>query len=101
MKRIVFTRIHALIGLPVIFLGAMIVARPAFPLRAGSAPADRATRAAATAKTSPGGKLETPAAPPYIVIGFVGGFIRHDDPVHSEVQLAARLRREYPADVDV
>ena len=39
--------------------------------------------------------------PPVIVIGFVGGFIRHDDPVHSEVQLAARLRKEYPSGVDV
>lgn len=38
---------------------------------------------------------------PAIVVGFVGGFIRHDDPVHSEVQLAARLRQEYPAGVDV
>ncbi len=39
--------------------------------------------------------------PPFIVIGFVGGFIRHDDPVHSEVQLAARLRKAYPSGVDV
>jgi len=39
--------------------------------------------------------------PPAIVIGFVGGFIAHDNPVHSEVQLAARLRKEYPAGVDV
>jgi hypothetical protein len=39
--------------------------------------------------------------PPAMVIGFVGGFIRHDDPVHSEVQLAARLRQEYPSGVDV
>jgi hypothetical protein len=39
--------------------------------------------------------------PPAIVIGFVGGFIAHDDPVHSEVQLAARLRKQYPAGVDV
>jgi hypothetical protein len=38
---------------------------------------------------------------PAIVIGFVGGFIKHDNPVHSEVQLAARLRKEYPAGVDV
>jgi hypothetical protein len=36
-----------------------------------------------------------------IVIGFVGGFIAHDNPVHSEVQLAARLRKEYPTGVDV
>jgi hypothetical protein len=39
--------------------------------------------------------------PRVIVIGFVGGFIRHDDPVHSEVQLAARLRKAYPSTVDV
>jgi hypothetical protein len=38
---------------------------------------------------------------PVIVIGFVGGFIKHDDPVHSEVQLAARLRQAYPTGVDV
>ncbi len=39
--------------------------------------------------------------PPALVIGFVGGFIRHDDPVHSEVQLAARLRKAYPSGVVV
>ena len=44
---------------------------------------------------------EPSTKPPAIVIGFVGGFIAHDNPVHSEVQLAARLRREYPAGVDV
>jgi hypothetical protein len=38
---------------------------------------------------------------PIIVVGFVGGFIRHDDPVHSEVQLAARLRKAYPSGVVV
>ena len=39
--------------------------------------------------------------PHVIVIGFVGGFIKHDNPVHSEVQLAARLREAYPQAVDV
>jgi pimeloyl-ACP methyl ester carboxylesterase len=39
--------------------------------------------------------------PPVIVIGFVGGFIRHDNVAHSEVQLAARLRKAYPVGVDV
>jgi hypothetical protein len=34
-----------------------------------------------------------------IVIGFVGGFVRHDDLVHSGVQLAARLRQDYPTGV--
>jgi hypothetical protein len=38
---------------------------------------------------------------PAIVVGFVGGFIAHDNPVHSEVQLAARLRQEYPTGVNV
>jgi hypothetical protein len=44
---------------------------------------------------------DTLPKPPDIVIGFVGGFIAHDNPVHSEVQLAARLRKEYPTGVDV
>ena len=44
---------------------------------------------------------EVSAAPPVIVVGFLGGFIKHDNLVHSEVQLAARLRKEYPAGVDV
>jgi hypothetical protein len=39
--------------------------------------------------------------PPVIVIGIVGGFIRHDNLAHSEVQLAARLRQAYPLGVDV
>ena len=42
-----------------------------------------------------------PHRPQAIVIGFVGGFIAHDNPVHSEVQLAARLRKEYPTGVVV
>ena len=42
-----------------------------------------------------------PTAPQVLIIGFVGGFIRHDNMVHSEVQLAARLRKAYPSGVDV
>jgi hypothetical protein len=38
-------------------------------------------------------------SPPIIVIGFVGGYVRHDDLVHSGVQLAARLRQDYPSGV--
>jgi hypothetical protein len=41
------------------------------------------------------------ASPPVIVIGFVGGFVRHNDAVHQEVQLAAHLRNEYPARMQV
>jgi pimeloyl-ACP methyl ester carboxylesterase len=34
-----------------------------------------------------------------IVIGFVGGFVKHDDMVHSAVQVAAHLRKDYPSGV--
>src|SRR5580704_15423233 len=40
-------------------------------------------------------------ASPVMIIGFLGGFVRHDNLVHSEAQLAARLRQEYPSGVDV
>jgi hypothetical protein len=43
----------------------------------------------------------TRMTPPVIVIGFVGGFIKPDNLVHSEVQLAVRLREAYPMGVDV
>ena len=33
--------------------------------------------------------------PPGIVIGFVGGLVRHDDTMHAEVQLANRLEHDY------
>lgn len=34
-------------------------------------------------------------SPCLIVIGFVGGFVAHDNPIHHEVQLAIRLRKEF------
>jgi hypothetical protein len=43
----------------------------------------------------------TNPVPPAIVIGFVGGFIRHDDLNHGPVRLAARLREDYPSGVYV
>lgn len=39
--------------------------------------------------------------PKTIVIGFVGGFVRHDDAAHREVQLANQLRKDYPQGVNV
>lgn len=36
---------------------------------------------------------------PVLVIGFVGGFVKHDNLVHSPVQLAAHLRADYPSGV--
>jgi hypothetical protein len=35
------------------------------------------------------------APAPVIILGFVGGFVRHDNPHYSEVRLAARLRQRY------
>ena len=40
-------------------------------------------------------------ASPVIVIGFVGGYVRHDDRVHMEVQLVERLREEYASNAFV
>ena len=34
----------------------------------------------------------------YILVGFAGGFVRHDDPRHGPVQLAQRIRQEIPKD---
>jgi pimeloyl-ACP methyl ester carboxylesterase len=39
---------------------------------------------------------ETTAAPSNIVIGFVGGFVGHDDPHHGPVELAQQIRRTVP-----
>ena len=41
------------------------------------------------------------ASPRVIVIGFVGGFVRRNDTVHQEVQLAAHLRAQYPTRMQV
>jgi hypothetical protein len=43
----------------------------------------------------------TQHAPPAIVIGFVGGMVRHDDAVHTEVQIAQDLRKKYAEGVYV
>jgi len=49
--------------------------------------------------TSPIRELEAP--PTAIVVGFVGGFVHHDDRVHTEVQLVERLREEFAPGVAV
>ncbi len=41
------------------------------------------------------------STPPNIVIGFVGGFLSHDNSVHGGVKLAARLHEDYPSGVYV
>ena len=42
-----------------------------------------------------------PARPTVIVIGFVGGLVGRGNAVHSEVQLATRLRNDYTSGVQV
>jgi hypothetical protein len=42
-----------------------------------------------------------PPRSPAIVIGFVGGMVGRSNAVHSEVQLATRLRDDYPTGVKV
>jgi len=41
------------------------------------------------------------SSPTSIVIGFVGGHVRHDDPIHQEVRLATHLRKDYSSGVEV
>jgi hypothetical protein len=50
---------------------------------------------------SPAAAGERSAMSPVIVIGFVGGFISHDNLIHGGVQLAAHLRKDYPTGVHV
>ena len=40
-------------------------------------------------------------SPTVIVIGFVGGFVHHNDKVHQEVQLANHLSKDYPSRMEV
>jgi pimeloyl-ACP methyl ester carboxylesterase len=40
------------------------------------------------------------ASPTILVLGFVGGFVRHDEPRHPEVQLIRHLRQEYGGRVE-
>ena len=42
-----------------------------------------------------------PASPSCIVVGFVGGFVRHNNPNHGPVQLAERIERNVPKDTFV
>jgi hypothetical protein len=53
------------------------------------------------ASTPPAAEPAQPKTAPVIVIGFVGGFVKHDNAVHSEVQLAARLQQDYHSGVQV
>jgi len=53
---------------------------------------------AAVAGAQPGSDIVLPAQsePSRIVVGFVGGFVRHDSPHHGPVELGKRLRQSAP-----
>lgn len=79
------------------FAFSVFVAATCFAGQAAGAKHTSATAAReARARSDEAAKSET-STPRIIVIGFVGGFVRHDDAVHSSVQLAARIREDYPA----
>jgi hypothetical protein len=88
-----FRRIQISICVFVLSLAAVFALCRAAPAQGGPVPpVGRNPSVPATAAST---------TTPFIVVGFVGGFIKHDDIVHSEVQLAARLRQAYPSGVDV
>jgi hypothetical protein len=74
---------------------------PRWPTAASSAQAgvNSVDSAGPSALSSSSAFAANPA--PAIVVGFVGGFIRHDDAVHGGVQLAEHLRKAYPSGVYV
>jgi hypothetical protein len=52
-----------------------------------------------TSSASSGVAPASPTTPLFIVVGFLGGFVPHNEPHHPEVQLIKDLRQEYPKDV--
>jgi pimeloyl-ACP methyl ester carboxylesterase len=94
----------ASIAVPGLFGGAARAdGPPAPPTTAdpGAAPAaEPVGRPVADTETS-SAEPSQPATIKPIVIGFVGGFLRHDDAVHSTVILAHKLQRDYSSTISV
>ena len=64
-----------------------------------TASAKSETASSATSSVLSGASPTSPTSPPFIVVGFLGGFVPHNEPHHPEVQLIQDLRQEYPKDV--
>jgi hypothetical protein len=64
-----------------------------------SQPGHAASDCSGVSSASPGVLPSSQTNPPKIVVGFLGGFVRHDEPHHPEVQLIQDLRQDYPKDV--
>jgi len=54
---------------------------------------------AASATETPAASVDSSGASPVIVIGFVGGYVSHNNLSHMEAHLAAQIRSEYPTGV--
>jgi len=83
------------VGLPKVFTLTFFLSCSG--LVAAQAPAPPVTSLSPNEPTEKAIAVKTPL----IVVGFVGGFVRHDNAVHSPVQLARRLRDDYPSGVQV
>jgi hypothetical protein len=70
-------------------------------LALGQAVLAKRERAPLAARDNSAASAPVGTMPPVIIFGFLGGLVRHDDPAHDEVRLAARLRKTYPAGLDV
>ena len=74
------------------FAVAMLALCPGLAARADS-PSSQPSHASTASAPDPARASSAPT----IVIGFLGGFVRHDDGVHSTVQIARNLQKDYPA----
>jgi hypothetical protein len=82
------------------FRGAALAFVCLFPVLCAFADGPEA-RSATSPSVSAESEPVRASATPTIVIGFLGGFVRHDDAVHSTVQVAQSLRKTYPSAVHI
>jgi hypothetical protein len=80
-------------------LASVVLCFPVVCVSADS-PASKAAESAATSAAAGSGPVRSASAP-VVVLGFLGGFVRRDDAVHSTVQVARSLQKDYPATVHV
>jgi hypothetical protein len=77
---------------------ALLMTIPGLPSRADG-PTSNSARSAdsppALASSETTNTKINPTPPPAIVLGFLGGFVRRDDAVHSTVQVAHDLQKDY------
>jgi hypothetical protein len=80
---------------------ALVVVSLLAALYAGAdGPAPTSAASSRTSAAAESGPVRSPSSP-VIVLGFLGGYVRHDDAVHSTVQVARSLQRDYPTSVHI